>query len=48
MRIWDETSYLQRLEEIVETGRTPAEEKLEAFNGKWHRRVEPLFVEHAF
>ena len=44
----DETSYLARLEEIIASGRTPAEEKLEAYNGKWHKRVEPLFVEHAF
>ena len=23
-------------------------EKIEAYNGRWHKRVEPLFVEHAF
>ena len=44
----DEVSYLARLEEIAESGRTPAEEKLEAYNGRWHKRVEPMFVEHAF
>ena len=44
----DETRYLLRLEEIADAGRTPAEEKLERFDGEWGRRVEPVFRDYAF
>jgi glutamate--cysteine ligase len=44
----DETRYLRRLEEIAEAGRTPAEEKLERYEGEWGRRVDPVFAEYAF
>ncbi|MFO1069979.1 MAG: glutamate--cysteine ligase [Geminicoccaceae bacterium] len=44
----DETHYIRRVQEIVERGRSPAEEKLEDFRGKWDRRVEPVFVDYAF
>ena len=44
----DETRYLRRLEEIAETGRTPAEEKLERYADAWGESVEPLYREMAF
>lgn len=44
----DETGFLQPLHRIVETGRTPAEELLTRFNGKWNGRLEPLFREQAY
>jgi glutamate--cysteine ligase len=44
----DETRYLKRLEEIAEAGRTPAEEKLERYEGEWGRSVDPVFAEYAF
>ncbi len=44
----DERQYLQRVEEIVVSGRTPAEEKLEKFYGPWGGSVDPLFHEYAY
>jgi glutamate--cysteine ligase len=44
----DETGYLGALEEIVETGITPAEAKLEAFHGRWGGSVDPIFTEFAY
>jgi glutamate--cysteine ligase len=44
----DETRYLKRIEEIAEAGRTPAEEKLERYEGEWGRSVDPVFREFAF
>ncbi len=44
----DETRYLLRLQEIAAAGRTPAEEKLERFEGEWGRHVEPVFRDYAF
>jgi len=44
----DETSFLEELEAIVEAGRTPAEELLEAFEGRWKGSVDPLFEELAY
>ncbi|MDR1828765.1 MAG: glutamate--cysteine ligase [Methylobacteriaceae bacterium] len=44
----DETVYLHPLEELLERGRTLAEDKLEAFYGRWHGSLTPLFTECAF
>ncbi len=44
----DERQYLRRVEEIVESGRTPAEEKLERYHGAWGGSVDPLFHEYAY
>jgi glutamate--cysteine ligase len=44
----DERSYLTYLREIVETGRTPADELLEAYETRWNRSVDPLFEEYAY
>jgi glutamate--cysteine ligase len=44
----DETRYVRRLEEIAESGRTPAEEKLERYADAWGESVDPLFKEMAF
>ncbi|SMF39425.1 glutamate--cysteine ligase [Tistlia consotensis] len=44
----DETEYLAVLQETVESGRTPAEELLEAYEGRWQHRLEPLFREYAY
>ncbi len=44
----DERQYLARLFEIAESGRCPAEEKLEAYHGRWRRSVDPLFHEYAY
>jgi len=44
----DETGFLQPLQRIVETGRTPAEELLDRFHGEWQESVLPLFQEQAY
>ena len=44
----DESRHLEPLERILESGRTPAEEMLEKFNGPWGGSVEPAYKEYAF
>ena len=44
----DESRHLEPLERIIESGRTPAEEMLEKFNGPWRGSVEPAYKEYAF
>jgi glutamate--cysteine ligase len=44
----DESRYLEPLEQILESGRTPAEEMLEKFNGPWGGSVDPAYNEYAF
>jgi len=44
----DEAHFLDALFTIVESGRTPAEEYLEAFHGRWGGSVDPLFTEKAY
>ena len=42
------TEVMSLLDQIIESGRTPAEEMLEKFNGVWHGSVEPAYQEYAF
>ena len=44
----DETSYLNPLDEIADSGVTPAERLLEAFHGRWRGEVKNVFDELAF
>ena len=44
----DESRYLEPLDQIIDSGRSPAEEMLEKFNGPWHGSVEPAYDEYAF
>lgn len=44
----NETGFLRILEEIVDSGTTPAERKLAAWENEWDRRMEPLFREYAY
>jgi len=44
----DETGFLIALEAIAQTGRTPAEDLLDAYHGRWKRSVDPLFTEYAY
>ncbi len=44
----DETRYLEPLDRIIETGRTPADEMLAKFNGAWNGNVDPVYSEYAF
>jgi glutamate--cysteine ligase len=44
----DERQFLTALRGIAESGRTPAEEKLALFRGRWRGSVDPLFAEFAY
>jgi len=44
----DETEYLATLREIVDSGKTPADELLERFHGRWGGKVEPVYRELAY
>jgi glutamate--cysteine ligase, plant type len=44
----DETHYLDPLQEIAESGRTPAEEFLDAYETRWGRNIDPVFREYAY
>jgi glutamate--cysteine ligase len=44
----DESIFLEPMIEIVEANQTPAERKLELFNGPWGGSVDPVFHEFAY
>ncbi len=44
----DETHFLATLEQIVDSGITPAENKLAAYYSRWDRNVERAFEEYAY
>ena len=44
----DEAQHLDPLMEIAKTGRTPAEEMLVAYHGRWRGSVDPIFSEYAY
>jgi len=44
----DETVWLRPLEAIAESGRSPAQEWIDRYEGPWGRSVDPAFVEAAF
>lgn len=44
----DETIFLSALEEVVETGRTPADVLLERYHGSWKGDLDRIFKEFAY
>ncbi|MCF4166514.1 glutamate--cysteine ligase [Zavarzinia compransoris] len=44
----DETMFLQVLKKTVETGQSPADELLAAYEGRWHGDITRLFAEYAY
>ncbi len=44
----DETGFLGTLYEIAESGRTPAEAKLDKFVNEWGGRIDSIFEEYAY
>ncbi len=44
----DETPYLEPLDEIAESGITPAERLLDLYNGPWRGEVRNVFDEAAY
>lgn len=44
----DETMFLQVLKKTVETGKSPADDLLDAYNGRWNGDIRQLFAEYAY
>jgi len=44
----DERGYLTTLQQHAESGRTPAEDLLDAYTARWNENVDPLFDEYAY
>ena len=44
----DETGFIAELDEIAESGLTPADRLLDLYHGEWGRRVEPAFETLAY
>jgi len=44
----NETGFLSPLQEVAETGVTPAERKLALYHGAWNGSVDPVFTECAY
>ena len=44
----DETMFLQVLKQTVETGQSPADELLAAYEGRWNGDITRLFTEYAY
>lgn len=44
----DESKFLDPLMANAQSGRTPAEEWLEAYETRWNRRIEPIYSENAY
>ena len=44
----NETGFLEILDQIADSGQSPAHWKLEAYHGKWGGSVDPLFEEYKY
>ncbi|SLN31135.1 Glutamate--cysteine ligase GshA [Roseovarius gaetbuli] len=44
----DETHFLNALNESIETGKTPADELLEHFNGDWNGNLDRIYAEYSY
>lgn len=44
----NETGFLSPLQEVAESGVTPAERKLKLYQGEWNASVDPLFTECSY
>lgn len=44
----DERGYLTTLQQLAESGRTPAEDLLDAYTARWKKNIDPLFDEYAY
>ena len=45
---YDETSFLDTLDEVVARGTTSAQEMLSAYHTRWGGSIEPVFLEYAY
>ena len=44
----DESVYLQPLQQVVISGRSPAQEKLDLYEQQWGQTIDPIFTEFAY
>ncbi len=44
----NETGFLDPLRTTAESGKTPAEIKLDLYHGRWNQSVDPVFTEFAY
>ena len=44
----NETGFLAPLQQVADSGITPAQRKLNLYNGEWNHSVDPLFTECAY
>ena len=44
----DETHFLNALKETIETGKTPADELLDHYNGDWDRDLKRIYAEYSY
>jgi glutamate--cysteine ligase len=44
----DESIYLQPLKQVVVSGKSPAQQKLDLYEQQWGRNVDPIFTEFAY
>ncbi len=45
---YDETQYLEPLEQTLALGKTPAQRKLDKYHGEWNGNIDRLFREYAY
>jgi glutamate--cysteine ligase len=45
---WDESRYLEPLEDRLTRGTTPAQESLDKYHGEWHGSVDPIYTDEAY
>jgi len=45
---WDESRYLEPLEDRLTRGATPAQELLDKYHGEWHGSVDPIYTDEAY
>jgi len=45
---WDESRYLEPLEDRLARGTTPAQELLDKYHGPWHGSVDPIYTDEAY
>jgi glutamate--cysteine ligase len=46
--VQDERHFLHALEDSVETGKTPADELLDKYNGEWHGDLTRIYGEFSY
>ena len=44
----DETHFLNALKESIETGKVPADELVDDYNGRWNGDLTRIFADHAY